>query len=85
MNQQSVADNVDDGVNKQSDSSGYQYINEDITVLLMTVQLPESAEVSMTKEDAVKEPKCFMSITVEVKMSQLMMMTAGGWSDDTRC
>lgn len=52
----SVDVNVDDGLNKHSDSSRAQCINEDISGSTMTSELSKSAEVSMTKEDAVKDP-----------------------------
>lgn len=58
-------------INEHSDSSRDQCINEGIT--------EESAEVSMTKEGAVKEPTAILiSPPVEMKMSQLMLLTAGG-------
>lgn len=38
----------------------------------------ERAEVSMTKEGALKEPMAILiSLPVEMKMSQLMLLTAG--------
>lgn len=47
--------NVNDGINKHSDSSRDQCLNEDNSGLKpLTIQ--PSAEVSMTKEDAAKEP-----------------------------
>ncbi|TDH08851.1 hypothetical protein EPR50_G00101760 [Perca flavescens] len=52
----SVDVNVDDGFNKHSDSSRGQCINEDISGSMMTSELSKSAELSMTKEDAVEEP-----------------------------
>lgn len=49
--------NVDDGINKPSGSSRDQGINENNSGSLMTIELSEkSAEVSMTKDAAVKEP-----------------------------
>ncbi|XP_022593835.1 box C/D snoRNA protein 1 [Seriola dumerili] len=47
--------NVDGGINKHSDSSRDQCVNEDITVAAeLSSVTPESAEVSMSKDDALK-------------------------------